>query len=169
MALTTVRDLFVAELSDLYDAEHQVLFELPLLSAGATSDQLRAIFDQHYRDTHQHVARLETLFRRLDERPRLGPCRALRGIIEDARTRHGALERGPALDAALISAAQRIEHYEIAAYRCARTYALSLADALGAELLQQTLDEEGGMDQRLCDLAQVGGLAAATPARILTH
>jgi len=169
MTAITVRELYIAELNDLYEAEQQLLRELPLLSAGASSAELRDTFDAHYRETQQHVARLEQLFRHLDERPRTVACRALRGIIEDARTRNSHLDRGEALDAALIAAAQRIEHYEIAAYRCARTYALTLQDATSAEVLQETLKEEGGMDERLEKLAAVGGRVTANRHGTLTH
>src|SRR5687768_18598599 len=103
MSTVALRDLYLAELNDLYDAEQQVLCELPLLAAGATSPALREAFDTHYRQTQQHVARLERLFTQLDERPRPVSCRALRGIIEDSRRRNGRLERGDALDASLIS------------------------------------------------------------------
>jgi ferritin-like metal-binding protein YciE len=159
MITGTLRELYVAELNDLYAAEHQVLRELPLLSAGATSDELRAAFDAHYLQTLRHVDRLEALFDHLDERPRVVPCRGLRAIIEDARLRNGYLSPGAALDAALMAAGQRIEHYEIAAYRCARTYAMALADGRGAEMLLETLSEEDGMDQRLVALAMAGSLA----------
>jgi len=169
MTAVALRDLYLAELNDLYDAEQQVLRELPLLAAGATSAALRDAFDAHYRQTQQHVARLERLFAHLDERPRSVSCRALRSIIEDARLRHGRLERGDVLDASLISAAQRIEHYEIAAYRCAHSYALSLSDTDAADLLQKTLDEEGGMDQRLAQLGAAGVLVTASRARTFAH
>ncbi len=170
MTAVTLRDLYLAELNDLYDAEQQVLRELPLLSAGATSAELREAFDAHYRQTQQHLERLERLFRYLDERPRTVACRALKGIIEDARLRNGHLERGDALDASLIAAAQRIEHYQIAAYRSAHAYAVSLADATGAEVLQETLKEEGGMDERLARLAAVGRLlTTANRPRLLAH
>src|SRR5688572_3285116 len=98
MTAVALRDLYVAELNDLYDAEQQVLRELPLLAAGATSAELREAFDVHYRQTQQHVARLERLFAHLDERPRAVTCQALRGMIEDARLRNRHLERGEALD-----------------------------------------------------------------------
>ena len=169
MTAVALRDLYLAELNDLYDAEQQMLRELPLLAAGATSAELRAAFDAHYRQTQQHVARLERLFAHLDERPRPVSCRALRGIIEDARLRNGHLERGDMLDASLMAEAQRIEHYEIAAYRSAHAYAVSLADAEGAEMLQETLDEEGRMEQRLARLAAVGSLLTANPPHTLTH
>jgi ferritin-like metal-binding protein YciE len=169
MTAVALRDLYLAELNDLYDAEQQVLRELPLLAAGATSAALRDAFDAHYRQTQQHVARLERLFAHLDERRQSVSCRALRGIIEDARLRHGRLERGDVLDASLISAAQRIEHYEIAAYRCAHSYAVSLSDADAAGLLQKTLDEEGGMDHQLAQLAAAGVLVTASRARTFAH
>ena len=169
MAPGPLRDLYFAELNDLYDVEQQVLRELPLLAAGATSDELRETFDAHYRQTQQHLHRLENLFRSLDERPRIVSCRSLRAIIEDARARYSHLERSKARDAALIAAGQRIEHFEIAAYRCAHTYAVSLADLTGATVLQETLDEEGGMDERLVRLALAGGLTAASPTRALSH
>ena len=169
MAPGPLRDLYFAELNDLYDAEQQVLRELPLLAAGAAADELREVFDAHYRQTQQHLHRLEHLFRSLDERPRIVSCRSLRAIIEDARTRYSHLERGKARDTALIAAGQRIEHFEIAAYRCARTYAMSVADVNGATVLQETLEEEGGMDDRLVRLAMAGGLMAASPARVLSH
>ena len=164
MTAVALRDLYLAELNDLYDAEQQVLCELPLLAAGATSPALREAFDAHYRQTQQHVARLEGLFTQLDERPRPVSCRALRGIIEDARRRNGQLERGDVLDASLISVAQRIEHFEIAAYRCAHSYAMSLSDADGATVLQKTLDEEGGMDRQLAELAATGVQLTASRA-----
>ena len=168
MSSGTLRDLYVAELNDLYAAEHQVLQELPLLSAGATSDELRETFDMHYRQTLQHVDRLEALFRHLDERPRATSCRALRALIENMRLRNAHLTPGAALDAALIAAGQRIEHYEIAAYRCARTYALSVADDRGPDLLQETLEEEGGMDQRLVQLAMAGSLTGAGHLKLVS-
>jgi ferritin-like metal-binding protein YciE len=169
MTAVALRDLYLAELNDLYDAEQQMLRELPLLAAGATSAELREAFDAHYRQTQQHVARLERLFAHLEERPRTVSCRALRGIIEDARLRNGHLERGDMLDASLIAAAQRIEHYEIAAYRSAHAFALSLSDTDGAGLLQETLDEEGGMQQRLAKLAAVGTLLTANRPRTYAH
>ena len=156
MSLGTLRELYLTELNDLYDAEHQVLRELPLLSANASSDELREAFDRHYVQTLRHVDRLQALFRYLDERPRRVTCRPLRAIIEDSRLRNAPLSRGAALDAALIAAGQRIEHFEIAAYRSARTYAVSIDDAEGASVLQETLDEEGGMDTRLLELAMAG-------------
>jgi ferritin-like metal-binding protein YciE len=164
-----LRDLYLAELNDLYDAEQQVLRELPLLAAAATADELREAFDVHYRQTQQHLHRLDALFRYLDEWPRRVTCRGLRTIIEGSRLGYAHLNRGSALDAALIAAGQRIEHFEIAGYRCARTYAMSMAESIGVGVLLETLDEEGGMDQKLLELAMVGGLSAANPVRLISH
>ncbi len=154
MPLVTLRHLYFAELSDLYDAEQQVIRELPLMSAAATSAELRDAFDTHYRRTQRHVDRIEGLFNRMDERARVTPSRALRGIIEHARARNSGVERGDVLDAALIGTAQRIGHYKIAAYGSARTFALRLADLEAAEMLQQTHDEESSMDQELAGMAE---------------
>jgi ferritin-like metal-binding protein YciE len=169
MATITLRDLYLAELTDLFAAEQLLLYELPLLAAGATAAELREAFDAHYLQTQQHLERLARIFRALDERPRGGTCRALRAIVDDARTRNGHVDR-TALDGALIAVGQRIEHYEIAGYRSARTYAVSLDDLAGADVLQETLDEEGGMDRRLVELAMAGSLT--TPGhhpRVLSH
>ncbi len=165
MSPVTLRDLYLTELNDLYDAEHQMLRELPLLAADASSDELRETFDRHYVQTLRHVERLEALFRYLDERPRQAHCRPLRVIIEDARQKHARVDRGRALDAALIAEAQRMEHFEIAAYRCARTYATSIADVGGARMLEETLEEENGMEARLGELMRTGGLVTASPLR----
>src|SRR5712691_9699240 len=114
MPIVTLRDLYIAELQDLYDAEQQLLQELPAMAARATSSELRRAFDHHLEQTQVQIQRLDLIFRQLDTRQ----C-----------------ERGDVLDAALIGAAQRIEHYEIAAYGCARTYARTLGDAEGEKLL----------------------------------
>ena len=161
MPIVTLRDLYAAELHDLFDAEQQILQELPGMAARATSAELRNAFEDHYEQTLVHIERLELLFRQLDERPRLQPSEAMRGLVQGARRRAADAERGEVLDAALIAAAQRIEHYEIAAYGCARSYADTLGDPAAARLLQQTLDEEGRADQRLTEIAQRGINAGA--------
>jgi ferritin-like metal-binding protein YciE len=169
MSLIVFRELYLAELNDLYAAEHAVLHELPLLAAGAHAEELRLAFEHHYVQTRRHVQRLEALFQHLDERPRRASGRALRAIIEDARLRHAHIDRGQALDAALIAAAQRIEHYEIAAYRSAHGYAIALADVNGAGLLLETLEEEGGMDRTLVALARAGDPRADNPRQAVSH
>ena len=152
--MVTLRDLFIAELSDLLDAEAQVLRELPVMSSRASSPELQALFDEHYRQTQRHIDRLHQLFERLDERPRAMVCQGVRGLVEEARERHATWDPGEVLDAALIGAAQRLEHYEMAGYGCARTYAELLEDREGAQLLQTTLSEESDTDKKLTQLAK---------------
>ena len=156
MPIVTLRDLYVAELHDLADAEQQILQELPGMAARATSAELRKAFEDHYEQTQVHIERLELLLRQLDERPRLDTCDGVRGIIREAQRIAADAERGDVLDAALIGGAQRIEHYEMAAYGCARSYAQTLGDAEASRVLQQTLDEERRADARLSELAEQG-------------
>jgi ferritin-like metal-binding protein YciE len=174
--MVTLRDMFVAELSALRDAEEQILRELPLMAARATSSELRELFQVHYRDTQRHIDRLGVLFEQIDERPRTAVCHGMRGIIEDARERHASRDRGEVLDAALVGEAQRIEHYEIAAYDCARRYANTLGEREAASLLQDSLDDEDRTLQRLSafaehDIDQRGvkrsPLTAATPTSLM--
>ena len=153
MAMVSLRDLYVDELTDLFDAEQQILQELPGMAARATSAELRKAFEEHYEQTQVHLERLELLFRQLNERPRLQPCEAVRGLVQQAHRRAAAAERGEALDATLIAEAQRIEHYGIAAYGCARTYARTLGDAEATRLLQQSLDDEWQADRQLTAIA----------------
>lgn len=156
MPIVTLRDLYVAELQDLFDAEQQILQTLPALAAAATSSALRQAFTDHLEATRIQAERLELLLRKLDAAGNGAPCDALRGLAREARRRMTDGERGDVLDAALIGAAQRIEHYEIAAYGCARTYARILGDAEAEGLLQQTLDEEAETDARLSRIAESG-------------
>jgi ferritin-like metal-binding protein YciE len=156
MPIVSLRDLYVAELQDLLDAEQNILAELPAMAASATSTTLRRAFDAHFEETRVHVERLELLLRKLDAEGHNRPCEAIRGLIAEGRRRVAETERGEVLDAALIASAQRIEHYEIAVYGCARTFAQTLGDDDARKLLQQTLDEEGAADHRLTKIAEHG-------------
>jgi ferritin-like metal-binding protein YciE len=156
MPMVTLRDLYIVELQDLFDAEQQILQVLPAMTAAATSSVLREAFEEHLEQTRIHAERLELLLRKLDAAGNGSPCEAIRGLIAESRHRMADGNRGDVLDAALIGAAQRIEHYEIAAYGCARTYAQTLKDDEAAMLLQQTLDEEGAADERLTRIAERG-------------
>ena len=156
MRIVTLRDLYVAELQDLADAERQSIAALPEMAAAATSKDLRDALDTHFAETRVQLERLDLLMRKLGVDPDGRPCEAMRGLIAEARRRIADGERGDVLDAALIGAAQRIEHYEIAAYGCARAYARTLDDRDAATLLQQTLDEEGNADHRLSGIAERG-------------
>jgi ferritin-like metal-binding protein YciE len=156
MPIVTLRDLYIDELLDLFDAERQIGSALPEMAAAATSSELREALSDHLDQTNVHLQRLELLLRKLGVGEPPHACEAMRGLIAEGRRRMAESERGDVLDAALIGAAQRIEHYEIAAYGCARTYARTLRDEEAAALLQQTLDDEGHADHRLSRIAERG-------------
>jgi ferritin-like metal-binding protein YciE len=156
MPIVSLRDLYVAELQDLLDVEQHIVLELPGLAAAATSSALRDLFNAHLEESRIHAERLELLLRKQAAADSGLPSEAIHGLLREARHRIAATERGDVLDAALIGVAQRIEHYEIAAYGCARTYARTLRDEEAARLLQQTLDEEAAADASLTRLAERG-------------
>lgn len=154
MDLDNMKKLFVHELKDLHDAEQQILEALPKMAERARHQELKAAFEEHRQQTEGHVRRLERIFDDLGERPGGVTCKGIRGII--AESEEEILDDkvdDDVRDAAMIAAAQRVEHYEMAAYGSARTYALMMDQAEHAELLQQTLDEEGETDHKLTDLA----------------
>lgn len=156
MATVTLRDLYAAELHDLMNAEKQLVAELPVMASRATSERLRRALEEHHAETQVQVERLRLLLEQLNEPPRSAPSSAIAALIEDARRRLDDTERGETLDAALIAAAQRIEHYEMASYGTARSYAEALGDYDAVRILQQTLDEEGHTDHVLTKLAERG-------------
>ena len=159
MQLRTLQDLFQHEISDLYSAETQLVTALPQMAQAASNEELRDAFEQHLQETRDHVRRLEEI------RGQIGgsiteECEGMRGLIEEGREIVSAPGDPAVKDAALISAAQRVEHYEIAAYGTARTLAdeLDLGDA--KDLLDQTLDEESNADKLLTKIA-TGGMFKA--------
>jgi ferritin-like metal-binding protein YciE len=156
MPTVSLRDLYAAELHDLMNAEKQVVAELPVMASRATSIRLRRAFEDHHAETRVQIDRLRLLLGQLNEPPKGIPGGAIAALIEDARRRFDDTERGETLDAALIAAAQRIEHYELASYGTARSYAEALGDYDAARILQQTLDEEGHADHLLTKLAERG-------------
>ena len=153
MKLDSLEYLFVHQLKDLLSAEKQLVKALPKMAKGASSDALREGFEEHLEQTKGHVERLEKIFQELGKTARAEHCKAMAGLIEEG----SALleeEGAPGVkDAALIGAAQCVEHYEIAAYGTARTLAQLLGRNEAAELLQQTLDEEKETDEKLTELA----------------
>jgi ferritin-like metal-binding protein YciE len=154
MALNSLHDLYVNELKDLYSAENQLLKALPKMAKAADSEELRAAFEEHLEVTKAQVERLDKIFQELDSSPTGKKCKAMEGLIEEGDE---VMEEGgePAvLDAALIAAAQRVEHYEIAGYGCVRTFARLLDYKEAAALLQETLDEEADADRKLTELAE---------------
>jgi len=151
-----LRDLYAAELHDLMNVEKQMVAELPVMASRATSARLQRALEEHHAETKVQIDRLRLLLEQLNEPPKAVPCGAMAALIEDARRRLDDTERGETLDAALIAAAQRIEHYEIASYGTARSFAEALGDYDAVRILQQTLDEEGHADHVLTKLAERG-------------
>ncbi|HEY7789241.1 MAG TPA: ferritin-like domain-containing protein [Vicinamibacterales bacterium] len=154
MALESLQDLLMDELCDLYDAEHQILRALPEMAEAAKTRDLQQAFKEHHEQTKEHVARLDRVFKLFNEQARPKPSEGVKGIIAKGRVRTKEASEAEVRDAALISTAQRIEHYEIAAYGCARTFARVLGEQEAVSLLQQTLDEEGETDKTLTRLAE---------------
>jgi ferritin-like metal-binding protein YciE len=154
-----LQKLYVEELKDLYSAETQLTKALPKMAKGATSPQLRQAFETHLRETEGHVQRLQQIFEGLEAGARGKKCKGMEGLIEEGEEllKEKSDFEPDALDAGLIGAAQRVEHYEIAAYGTARTFAQQLGEEEAARLLQQTLDEEYATDEKLTALA-VGGI-----------
>jgi ferritin-like metal-binding protein YciE len=150
-----LKELYIGDLRDIYNAENQLTKALPKMAKAATSEELRAGFEEHLEQTKGHVERLERIFNVLGEKPTGKKCKGMEGLIKegDEKIKDDDLA-GDALDAGLISAAQRVEHYEIASYGCIRTYAHLLGEDDAAELLEQTLNEEKGTDQKLTRLAE---------------
>jgi ferritin-like metal-binding protein YciE len=161
--LDSLETLFVDQLEDLYDAEQRISQALPKMAETAHCASLKAAFEQHVRETQNHVARLEQVFQILGREPSRKTCYAAKGLIEEGQEILSATGDDCVIDAALIAAAQRTEHYEIAGYGTARTFAQRLGHANIANLLQATLDEEGATDKKLTALAehQVNEEAAA--------
>lgn len=153
MAQKNMHDLLVEELRDIYHAEKQLEKALPKLAKASFSDDLRQCFDEHREQTRGQIERLEQVFEKLDTRNRGKRCEAMEGLIDEARE---IMEMGLApevLDAALIAAAQKVEHYEIASYGTVHAYASAMGLQEVADLLRQTLDEEKQTDQKLNQLA----------------
>lgn len=163
MKIKSLNDLFVEELKDLYSAEKQLTKALPKMAKAAQSDDLRGAFESHLKETEEHVSRLEEIFGQLEVSPRGTKCEAMEGLIEEGKKVLEAEFVDNVRDAALISAAQRVEHYEIAAYGCARTFAERLGKSDAAKLLQQTLEEEAGANKKLTQIA-LGGVNEAAAA-----
>jgi ferritin-like metal-binding protein YciE len=152
----TLRDLYQTELSDLYSAEQQIIKALPTLAMAAKSADLRTALEHHLERTRIHLERLDLLFKQQGLRPASSQSSGLTSLIQAGSDRIREQADVDVRDAAIISAAQHVEHYEMAGYGCARTYARQLGDDRAAELLQQTLDEEGEADKELTQLAESG-------------
>ncbi len=151
---SNLKKLYVAELKDLYSAENQLVKALPKMAEAATSDDLRLGFQAHLKQTQEHVSRLEKIFKEMGESSTGKKCKGMEGLIEEGKE---MIEEGlepEELNAGLISAAQRVEHYEIAGYGCVRTYAKLLGQTSAVALLEKTLTEEKETDSKLTQLAE---------------
>jgi ferritin-like metal-binding protein YciE len=153
MELDTLKDLYVEELKDLYSAEKQIVKALPKMIKAAKDPELKAAFKTHLRQTGEHAKRLELICKELGVSPRGKKCVGMEGLLEEGSELIKEKPDEDVLDAGLISAAQHVEHYEMAGYGTVRTYARQLGFEEQAQVLQQTLDEEGETDHLLTDLA----------------
>jgi ferritin-like metal-binding protein YciE len=161
METNRLKHLYVEELKDLYSAETQMVKALPKMIKAATSEDLRTGFEEHLEQTKGHVSRLEEIFKVLGESPKGKKCKGMEGLIKEGGEMIAEDPTPEELDAGLISAAQRVEHYEIAAYGCVSTYAKLLGEDEAASLLRETLEEEKKTDQKLTQLAESINLEAA--------
>lgn len=158
MAMKSLRDLYINELQDLYSAETQITQALPMMAEKASSPELKTAFQQHLQQTQGQVQRLEQIFQKLGEKPGGKTCKAMKGLLAEGQE---LLKEGgdpDVMDAGLICAAQKVEHYEIAGYGTARTFARHLGETEAATLLDTTLQEEGATDHKLTMLAEQRGI-----------
>jgi ferritin-like metal-binding protein YciE len=154
MELQKLQDLFVDVLKDTYDAEHQITKALPKLAKATNAPELRSAFEQHLKETENHIKRLEMVFESVDKKPARKTCKGMQGLLEEGSEMIKEDAEPEVLDAGLIAAAQKVEHYEISAYGTLIAYAelLDMDDAIQA--LQQNLDEEKAADEKLTGIAE---------------
>jgi ferritin-like metal-binding protein YciE len=163
MEKNTLKQLYIEELRDIYDAEKQMIKALPKMAEAANSDELRAGFEEHLEQTKGHAQRLEQIFSALGEKPTGKKCKGMQGLVSEGSEVIDEDFEADVKDAGLISAAQRVEHYEIAAYGTVRTYATILEEQEAVSLLEKTLEEEKETDQKLTELAEGINAQAAGP------
>jgi ferritin-like metal-binding protein YciE len=165
MSLKNLEDLFMHELKDTLDAERQIISALPKMAKAVESEELRAAFEEHVSVTEAQVERLETIFKSMDKAARGKHCPGMEGLLKEGSELIEKEDAGPALDAALICAAQKVEHYEIAAYGSLVTYAKMLGMDDAVELLAETLAEEKETDENLTTIASEINLMAEQEAK----
>jgi ferritin-like metal-binding protein YciE len=165
MKIETMEDLFLEQVEDLYDAEKRLVKALPKMAEASTSQTLRQAIESHLMETEGHVTRLESVFRALGQDPKGQTCDAMKGLVSEGEDIISDIDQSPLRDAGIIAAANRVEHYEIAAYGSARTFAEILGLHEAATLLEQTLQEEKNADQKLTQLAEsmINDQALRTP------
>ena len=154
MAEKTLKSVFVDELRDIYNAEQQLIKALPKMAKAATSEELRSGFEEHLEQTKEHAARIEKIFSGMGEPVKGKKGKGMEGIVAEGGEVMSEDYEGAVMDAALISAAQRVEHYEMAAYGAVHAYAELMGESDAASLLEQTLEEEKETDQKLTDLSK---------------
>lgn len=159
MSLETLQDLLVHELKDLYSAERQLVQALPKMAKAASSDELRTAFENHLAQTEEQVTRLEQIMESFGESPRGQKCDGMEGLIEEGKNLMKEEADEDVMDAGIIAAAQKVEHYEIASYGTVVEYARVLGHTEAVQLLEQTLEEEKSADELLTQLAE-GGINA---------
>lgn len=152
--ILTMEDLFLDEIRDLYDAEQQIITALPKMMKAAESQDLKDAFEEHLAQTQIQASRLEQIFNTMGEKSGGEKCDAMQGLIKEGEKLIDNTDAGPVRDAGLIAAAQRVEHYEMAGYGSARTFAQLLGHSDAASLLEETLDEEKETDEKLTDIAE---------------
>lgn len=153
MSVDSMERMFVNELKDLYSAEAQIMKALPKMAKAATSSELRAAFEHHLRETEGHVQRLEQIFEMINESPKGKTCDGMKGILEEGEKSMKETQEGPLRDEAMIGGAQRVEHYEMAAYGTVRSYAEQLGRQQIAQILEKTLSEEKAADKKLTEIS----------------
>jgi ferritin-like metal-binding protein YciE len=154
MGHNELKELYIDELRDLYDAEDKLVKALPKFAKAASSDRLRTGFEEHLEQTRGHLSRLEEIFEALGEKPTGKKCAGMAGLVKEGQEILDEDFSAEVMDAALISAAQRVEHYEIAAYGCVSSWAQLLGDSEANALLEKTLEEERETDQKLTELSE---------------
>lgn len=168
--MKTLQDLFLNELADIYDAERRIAKALPKMAAAATSAPLRQAFELHLTQTQAHAKKVEEVFGCFDRKARAKTCEATVGLLKEGEEMAASFEGSPAINAALIATAQKVEHYEMATYGCLHEWANLLGNKKAAGLLQEILNEEGATNKELTALARAGsnedamGEAATEPA-----
>jgi len=161
MKPNSLQELYVEQLRDLYDAERQIIKALPQMIKAATSDELKQALTEHLDVTKEQANRLETIFNNLGEKAKGEKCKGLQGVISEGNDTVEEIDNDDVRDAAIIGSAQRVEHYEIAGYGTARTFATLLEDDEASDLLQRTLDEEKEADEKLTEIAEAINVSAA--------
>ena len=169
MKIENMEDLFLAEIEDLYDCEKRLTKALPKMAKASTSPELRKAFESHLQETVGHVERLEKVFGEIGKDPKAVTCEAIKGLIEEGEDMISNTDESPVRDAGIIAAANRVEHYEMAAYGSARTFAQTLGLNTAVSLLEQTLEEEKKADQKLTQLAETKINQEAMRAAPVSH